>query len=124
MRLSDSFFIKSPTFFHNVLINYGKKWLVAPLLQGIFFRSEAIYLLSVNTGAHVAYQNFVVENLRKYYQDPDSIPRSTWNIIEHFWMLDFSFTDTYLKDKYRSSVPNLALLHACIGLICFLWSSK
>ena len=27
-------------------------------------------MLPVNSGGHAAYQNFVVENLRKYYPDP------------------------------------------------------
>lgn len=62
-------------------------------------------MLPVNTGGHAAYQNFVVENLRKYYPDPDSIPRSTWDIIEHFWRLDLSYTDIYLKDKYSVFGP-------------------
>ena len=62
-------------------------------------------MLPVNTGGHAAYQNFVVENLRKYYPDPDSIARSTWDIIEHFWRLDLSYTDIYLKDKYSVFGP-------------------
>ena len=62
-------------------------------------------MLPVNNGGHAAYQNFVVENLRKYYPDPDSIPRSTWDIIERFWRLDLSYTDIYLKDKYSVFGP-------------------
>ena len=62
-------------------------------------------MLPVNTGGHAAYQNFVIENLRKYYPDPDSIARSTWDIIEHFWRLDLSYTDIYLKDKYSVFGP-------------------
>lgn len=42
-------------------------------------------MLPVNSGGHAAYQNFVIENLRKYYPDPCAIPRSTWNIIERFF---------------------------------------
>lgn len=51
-------------------------------------------MLPVNCGSHTDYQNFVTENLRKYYPNPDALARSTWNIIEHFWHLDLSFTDT------------------------------
>ena len=29
-------------------------------------------MLPVNSGGHSAYQNFVIENLRKYYPDPSS----------------------------------------------------
>ena len=30
-----------------------------------------------------------IENLRKYYPNPDAIARSTWDIIERFWTLDY-----------------------------------
>lgn len=39
-------------------------------------------MLPVNCGSHSDYQNFVVKNLRKYYPNPDSIARSTWDIID------------------------------------------
>ena len=42
-------------------------------------------MLPVNCGSHSDYQNFVVKNLRKYYPNPDSIARSTWDIIDRFW---------------------------------------
>lgn len=51
-------------------------------------------MLPVNCGSHADYQNFVVENPRKYYPDPDALARSTRDIIERFWNLDLSFTDT------------------------------
>ena len=63
------------------------------------------FLLPVFFGGHSAYQNFVLDNLRKYYPNPDSIPRSTWEIIDHFWNLDLSFTDEFLKDKYSKFGP-------------------
>ena len=62
-------------------------------------------MLPVNSGGHAAYQNFVVENLRKYYPDPDSIPRSVWDIIDRFWNLDLSYTDEILKNKYSVFGP-------------------
>ena len=49
-------------------------------------------MLPVHCGSHADHQNFVVTNLRKYYPD--------WDIIERFWNLDLSFTDTFMADKY------------------------
>ena len=57
-------------------------------------------MLPVNCGSHADYQHFVVTNLRKYYPVPDALARSTWDIIEHFWNIDLSFTDTFMADKY------------------------
>ena len=52
--------------------------------------------------------------LRKYYPNPNALARSTWDIIERFWNLDLSFTDTFMTDKYlkiRTS-PTNSFLHA------------
>ena len=62
-------------------------------------------MLPVNTGGHSAYQNFVIENLRKYYPNPNDISRSTWHIIEHFWNLDLSFTNEFMQHKYSKFGP-------------------
>ena len=62
-------------------------------------------MLPVNCGSHADYQNFVVTNLRKYYPDPNALARSTWDIIERFWNLDLSFTDTFMTDKYSKFGP-------------------
>ena len=62
-------------------------------------------MLPVNCGSHSDYQNFVVTNLRKYYPNPDALARSTWSIIERFWNLDLSFTDTFLATKYSKFGP-------------------
>ena len=62
-------------------------------------------MLPVNCGSHTDYQSFVIENLRKYYPNPDALARSTWNIIEHFWHLDLSFTDSLLAAKYSKFGP-------------------
>ncbi|MDY3908121.1 MAG: hypothetical protein SOZ48_00055 [Eubacterium sp.] len=62
-------------------------------------------MLPVNCGSHADYQNFVVTNLRKYYPNPDALARSTWSIIERFWNLDLSFTDTFLATKYSKFGP-------------------
>lgn len=62
-------------------------------------------MLPVNCGSHADYQNFVVTNLRKYYPDPDSFSRSTWDIIDRFWNLDLSYTDKKLCSKYSVFGP-------------------
>ena len=62
-------------------------------------------MLPVNCGSHADYQNFVVTNLRKYYPNPNAPARSTWDIIERFWNLDLSFTDTFMADKYSKFGP-------------------
>lgn len=62
-------------------------------------------MLPVNSGGHTAYQNFVTENLRKYYPNPNALARSTWDIIERFWNLDLSYTDELLADKYSKFGP-------------------
>ena len=62
-------------------------------------------MLPVNSGGHSAYQDFVTENLRKYYPNPNALPRATWDIIERFWNLDLSYTDELLRDKYSIFGP-------------------
>lgn len=41
-------------------------------------------MLPINSGGHIAYQTFVLENLRKYYPDPTVFVKSTLEIIERF----------------------------------------
>lgn len=62
-------------------------------------------MLPVNCGSHADYQTFVVDNLRKYYPDPDSISPSTWDIIDRFWNHDLSYTDQYMTAKYSKFGP-------------------
>ena len=62
-------------------------------------------MLPINCGSHADYQNFVVTNLRKYYPNPTALARSTRDIIERFWNLDLSFTDTFMADKYSKFGP-------------------
>ena len=76
-------------------------------------------MLPVNCGSHSDYQNFVVENLRKYYPDPNALARSIWDIIERFWTLDLSFTDTFMADKYSKFGPAPELLPVCSVPIFF-----
>ncbi len=101
IRLSDSLFIKIPHFLPKSLDKSIEKCGAPRLLISMnpspaaadIFRLETIFY--VNCGSHANYQNFVVTNLRKYYPDPDALARSTWDIIEHFWNLDLSFTATF-----------------------------
>ena len=62
-------------------------------------------MLTVNCGSHADYQTFVVDNLRKYYPNPDSISQNTWDIIDRFWNLDLSYTDQSMIDKYSKFGP-------------------
>jgi hypothetical protein len=61
-------------------------WRFAPLFIR-YFSIGGDFLLPVNSGGHTAYQNFVVENLSKYYPNPDAIARSTWDIIDKVLIL-------------------------------------
>lgn len=70
-------------------------------------------MLPVNCGSHADYQNHVVTNLRKYYPNPNFLARSTWDIIERFWTLDLSFTDTFMADKYSKFGP-VPRTHSCM----------
>lgn len=62
-------------------------------------------MLPVNCGSHADYQNFVVENLRKYYPNPDALSRSTWDIIDRFCNLDLSYTDELMRSRYSVFGP-------------------
>ena len=74
-------------------------------------------MLPVNSGGLTAYQNFVVENLRKYYPNPDSISRTTWGSIDHFWNLDLSYTDERMISKYSIFSPKTrAIMKECLEL--------
>ena len=62
-------------------------------------------MLPIDCGSQSDYQNFVFTNLRKYYPNSDALAKSTWDIIERFWNLDLSETDTLLADKYSKFGP-------------------
>ncbi|MCQ2088501.1 MAG: hypothetical protein MJZ37_10655 [Bacilli bacterium] len=60
----------------------------------------------INIGGHAAYQNRVLTQLRKYYPDAtDSLPDSSWQIIDKFWNLDLSGVDSLMQDRYSSFGP-------------------
>lgn len=61
----------------------------------------------VNSGGHAAYQERVLTQLRKYYPNAaDSLPSSTWDIMERFWNLDLSEVDSLMKDRYSDFGPS------------------
>ena len=77
-----------------------------------------------NSGGHAVCQDYVAANLRKYYPDPDSLPHSTWDIIERFWNLNLSFDaglllvkefactlgfDKLLKAEFKTAVGSFFL---------------
>ena len=59
----------------------------------------------VNSGGHAAYQDHVLTLMRKYYPDPDMLPRSTWEIIDRFWHHDLSNVDILMADRYSVFGP-------------------
>ena len=60
----------------------------------------------INIGAHSAYQERVLTQLRKYYPDAStSFSSSTWDILEKFWSLDLSGIDTLMQDRYSAFGP-------------------
>ena len=81
------------------------KFAAKPIEYILFFSTGGDFLLPVNSGGHTAYQNFVTENLRKYYPNPNIIPRAAWDIIERFWHLDLSYTNELLRSKYSVFGP-------------------
>ena len=42
-------------------------------------------MLPIYPGGHVAYQNFVVEQLRNHYANPAELPDRLLDIAERFW---------------------------------------
>ena len=62
-------------------------------------------MLPFNPGGHAAYRDHVLTNLRKYYPDPSSLPKSTLDILERFSCLDLSYTDVLMKERYSAYGP-------------------
>ncbi|WP_256169097.1 hypothetical protein [Enterocloster bolteae] len=87
------------------LTNPSKNAVLRTLAQTYIFRWEAIFMLPVNSGGHSAYQDFLLDQLRKYYPVPDFFSHSTWDIIDRFRNLDLSFTDEFMWDKYSVFGP-------------------
>ena len=62
-------------------------------------------MLPVNIGGHSAYQDTFVSEFLKFYPDPFSLPKSTWDYIVPFWYLDLSMTDSIMQECYSIFGP-------------------
>ncbi|MDL2302666.1 hypothetical protein LJC58_10015, partial [Lachnospiraceae bacterium OttesenSCG-928-D06] len=59
-----------------------------------------------NSGGHTAYQERVLTQLHKYYPDAaNSLPSSSWIIMEKFWNLDLSEADSLMRERYSDFGP-------------------
>ena len=62
-------------------------------------------MLPYNPGGHAAYQDTFVSDFLKFYSDPFSLPKTTWDYIIQFWYLDLSLTDSIMQDCYSVFGP-------------------
>ena len=62
-------------------------------------------MLPFNPGGHAAYQEHVLVNLRKYYPVFNSLPKSTWDILERFFVLNLGYTDIQMQSRYSVFGP-------------------
>ena len=62
-------------------------------------------MLPVNIGGHSAYQDTFVSEFLKFYPDPFSLSKSTWDYIVPFWYLDLSMTDSIMQECYSIFGP-------------------
>ena len=62
-------------------------------------------MLPYNPGGHTAYQDTFVSEFLKFYPDPFSLPKSTWDFIIRFWYLDLSLTDSIMQECYSVFGP-------------------
>ncbi len=62
-------------------------------------------MLPCNPGGHSAYQDTFVSDFLKFYPDPFSLPKTTWDYIVQFWHLDLSQTDSIMQDCYSVFGP-------------------
>ena len=104
------------TFFRNVLDKCPQKCGASSLLINKAYRFgsagtdfliwRCVSLKPANIGGHLAYQNRVLTQLRKYYPNAaTSFPDSTWQILEKFWSLDLSAVDVLMQDRYSVFGP-------------------
>ncbi|MFR9103913.1 MAG: hypothetical protein ACLVJ3_14490 [Coprococcus phoceensis] len=77
-------------------------------------------MLPVNIGGHSAYQDTFVSEFLKFYPDPFSLSKSTWDYIVPFWYLDLSMTDSIMQECYSIFEWNQDSLPVCCVLICLL----
>ena len=62
-------------------------------------------MLPYNSGGHAAYQDTFVSDFLKFYPNPFSLPKSSWDYIVQFWYLDLSLTDTIMQECYSIFGP-------------------
>ncbi len=56
-------------------------------------------------GGHAAYQNFIVEQLRKHYTRAANLPNHILKIAERFWNKDLTGVDLLMRDCYSKFGP-------------------
>jgi len=62
-------------------------------------------MLPCNIGGHTAYQDTFVSEFLKYYPNPFSLSKDSWEYIIQFWHLDLSLTDTIMQECYSIFGP-------------------
>ena len=86
----------------------------APLIKGTFFIPALRKILLIwrhfmkptySPDSHTDYQNFLVSNLLRYYPDPYSISKKSWEIMTQFWYMDLSLTEKLMIDTYSNFGP-------------------
>lgn len=62
-------------------------------------------MLPCNIGGHTAYQDTFVSEFLKYFPNPFSLSKGSWDYIIQFWYLDLSLTDTIMQECYSVFGP-------------------
>lgn len=62
-------------------------------------------MLPCNSGGHTAYQDTFVSEFLRFYPDPFSLSKDSWDYIIQFWYLDLSLTDTIMQECYSIFGP-------------------
>lgn len=62
-------------------------------------------MLPIYPSGHVAYQNFVVEQLRNHYANPAELPDRLLDIAERFWEKNLTGIDTLMQECYSRFGP-------------------
>ena len=107
LGLEVPFLSKSPTFFAKKSFTNGSKneALRALVYRNDFCEQGATSMLPIYPGGHVAYQNFVVEQLRNHYANPAELPDSLLDIAERFWEKNLTGIDTLMQECYSRFGP-------------------
>lgn len=102
-----SFFIEITHFFCKKSFTNGSKneALRALVYRNDFCEQGATSMLPIYPGGHVAYQNFVVEQLRNHYANPAELPDRLLDIAERFWEKNLTGIDTLMQECYSRFGP-------------------